>query len=179
MRGLRQLADHPVLRWPVYVIIALYAVFLVLTWIGDAVFNLLLFLDPLGRHALDDDQRRRARLFGGLLLAMVALAIGGFASGSVALVLGAFLGGLTTLVATTIYRCDRGWPRWVTASAVTVVAALAAVVTAGLVACEWSGTNPREAFGAGGLRLAAMAFMPGLLGTMILSQIMVRMQVRH
>lgn len=179
VRGLRQLADDPVLRWPVYLIIALYAVFLVLTWIGDAVFNLLLFLDPLGRHALDDDQRRGARLFGGLLLGVVALAIGGFACGSAALVLGAFLGGLTTLVATTVYRCDRGWPRWVTASAVAVVAALAAVMTAGLVACEWSGTSPREAFSAGGLRLAGAAFMPALLGTMLLSQIMVRTQVRH
>lgn len=180
VRFLRQLArDNPALSWPVGLIIAVYAVFLVLTWIGDAAFNLLLFLDPLGRHALDDDQRQGAKLFGCLLLVVVGLVIGGLASGAAALVVAAVFWGLTTLVAASIHRCDRGWPRWVAVAAVAAVAALAAALTAGLVSSIWTGMHPREAFTSGVLRAAAGLFLPVLLGAMILTQIMSRLQVRH
>ncbi|MSR27055.1 MAG: hypothetical protein EXS06_08575 [Planctomycetaceae bacterium] len=120
--------------WMIGIFLAAYGAFVLLTWVGDSVFNLLLFLDPLGRHALDTDQRRGAILFGILLLIALSLAIAGLAGGMATLVLAAVAWGLTAMVATTIYACQRGWPRWVTVAAVSVVAGLATAMTAAAVA---------------------------------------------
>ena len=165
--------------WMIGIFLAAYGAFAILTWVGDSVFNLLLFLDPLGRHALDTDQRRGAMLFGLLLLVALSLAIAGFAGGSAAMLSAAFAWGLTAMVATTIHACQRGWPRWVTVAAVSVVASLAAVMTASAVAAAAFGAAPEEVFERGGARLAATLFGPAWFLTMILSQVMTRQQVRH
>lgn len=179
-RALRQVVGvNPALIWPVGLLLAAYAIFIVLTWIGDAVFNLLLLLDPVGRHALSDDQRRGAQVFGCVLLLVAGLAGGGVAVRSPALLMAAILWGLTSLVVPSVWRCERGWPRRGAAAAVSTVAALAAVMTAALVVTMWNGTSPRDVFAAGGLKTVALLFLPVLLGTMILSQIMIRVQVRH
>jgi hypothetical protein len=138
-----------------------------------------LLLDPLGRHALDTDQKRGAILFGILLLIALSLAIAGFAGGSAAMLSAAFAWGLTAMVATTIHACQRGWPRWVTVAAVSVVASLAAVMTASAVAAAAFGAAPDEVFERGGAQLAASLFFPAWFGTMILSQIMMSRRVRH
>jgi len=49
-----------------------YIGFVLLTWLGVPVFNLLLRLSPHGRHALDAHQRRGSNVFG----AMAAAALG-------------------------------------------------------------------------------------------------------
>jgi len=165
--------------WMIGIFLAAYGAFAILTWVGDSVFNLLLFLDPLGRHALDTDQRRGAMLFGLLLLVALSLAIAGFAGGSAAMLSSAFAWGLTAMVATTIHACQRVWPRWVTVAAVSVVASLAAVMTASAVAAAAFGAAPEEVFERGGARLAATLFGPAWFLTMILSQVMTRQQVRH
>ena len=165
--------------WMIGIFLAAYGAFALLTWVGDSVFNLLLFLDPLGRHALDTDQRRGAILFGILLLLTLSLAIAGLAGGMATFVSAAVAWGLTAMVATTIYACQPGWPRWVTVAAVTVVASLAAVMTASAVAAAAFGAAPDEVFERGGAQLAASLFSPAWFLTMILSQIMARQRVRH
>lgn len=165
--------------WMIGIFLAAYGAFALLTWVGDSVFNLLLLLDPLGRHALDPDQRRGAMLFGIILLVALSLAIAGFAGGSAAMLSAAFAWGLTAMVATTIHACQRGWPRWVTVAAVSVVAMLAAAMTAAAIAGAAIGLAPEEVFEREGARLAAMLFVPAWFGTMILSQVMTRQQVRH
>lgn len=56
--------------WVVPIVIV-YMVFVFSSWIADPLFNLLLFLHPLGRHALDARQRRGSALLGVALLAGV------------------------------------------------------------------------------------------------------------
>lgn len=165
--------------WMIGIFLAAYGAFALLTWVGDSVFNLLLLLDPLGRHALDTDQRRGAILFGILLLIALSLAIAGFAGGSTAMLSTAFAWGLTAMVATTIYACQSGWPRWVTVAAVSVVAGLATAMTAAAVAGAAIGLAPEEVFERGATGLAATLFFPAWFGTMILSQIMMSRRVRH
>ena len=161
------------------VALAVYGSFVLLTWVGGAVFNLLLFLDPLGRHALDRDQRHGAILFGALAALAVVSAAVGLATGSAAGLATAVVWGLTALVSTAIHSCDRGWPRTTTAVAVSVVGALAAAMTAANLAGGLLGVPPDEVFERGVAKLAASAFFPAWFLTMILSQVMARQRVRH
>lgn len=46
---------------------AVYLVFVLLTWLAMPVFNLLLLLHPVGRHALEEEPRRQARWTGACL----------------------------------------------------------------------------------------------------------------
>ena len=52
-----------------------YIAFVVLTWLGVPLFNLMLRLSPHGRHALDAKQRRGSNVFG--VMAAVALGSAG------------------------------------------------------------------------------------------------------
>lgn len=165
--------------WMIGIFLAAYGAFALLTWVGDAVFNLLLLLDPLGRHALDTDQRRGAMLFGFIILVTLFLAIAGLAGGMATLVSAAVAWGLTAIVSTAIHSCQRGWPRWITVAAVSIVAALATMITAAGVTGAAFGTAPEEVFQGGGARLASVLFFPAVFGTMILSQVMARQRVRH
>ena len=70
--------------WIMPVLVA-YIAFVVLTWISQPLFNLLLRLNRYGRHALSDDQRRGANLVGILfflaLVCLLAWLWGGAAAG--------------------------------------------------------------------------------------------------
>lgn len=58
---------------PVFgVLVAAYILFVLFSWTADAVFNLVLLLDPLGRHALSPDQRSGALAMGAALLLALA-----------------------------------------------------------------------------------------------------------
>lgn len=79
MRMLRGVArDHP--AWQPWIIglMIVYWGFVLLTWFASPLFDLLLRLHPLGRHALDADQRAGSRAFG---LCVLAAALGGTAFG--------------------------------------------------------------------------------------------------
>ncbi len=57
-------------------LIIAYAVFALLTWVGDPLFNLLLRLNPYGRHALTKEETVASNAFGGLVvLALTALGL--------------------------------------------------------------------------------------------------------
>lgn len=108
---------------------ALYIAFALLTWLAHPIFNLLLFLHPYGRHALNKDQCGQATWVGLCL----ALALG---------TLGIWLGtgrnsdylipplvfGLLAIPTSAIFVCDRGWPR------VTMLLITLGLATAGLTA---------------------------------------------
>src|SRR5690606_35753413 len=87
------------------------------------IFNLLLFLHPLGRHALGTDQKAQASGVG----ACLAIALGGVAAAFLTpyglgfLVL-AVVAGLITLPLSSVFVCEKGWPRWTMAG---ITAALA------------------------------------------------------
>ncbi|MEO1236204.1 MAG: tetratricopeptide repeat protein [Planctomycetota bacterium] len=68
------------LLWPV---IGAYLAFVLLTWVGVPLFNLLVRLNPHGRHALDKWSRISSNAFGGFLLAGLIVAGVGLATASV------------------------------------------------------------------------------------------------
>jgi len=63
----RGLARDPQLSWLGFALVGVLLLFVWTTYAGNPLFNLLLRLDPLGRHALDDDQRTEANLVGTLV----------------------------------------------------------------------------------------------------------------
>ena len=119
----------------------LYVAFALLTWLANPLFNLALFLHPVGRHALNDDQRSQARWVGTCLgLALVSAAMGLVAPGSGPWLMPALVFGLLTLPVSAVHGCDRGWPR-------TTMAAIAWVLlAAGLLAVTgmWLGSLGRS-----------------------------------
>jgi tetratricopeptide (TPR) repeat protein len=118
-------ASNPALAPWVMPIRVLYITFAVLTWLAHPVFNLMLFLHPYGRHALNAEQRAQASWVG-LLLAL--------ALGSVAVWLGsgynedylvpALVFGLLALPASAVHTCHEGWPRRTMAGATFALAAV-------------------------------------------------------
>lgn len=111
-RFLRQLAEDP--RWTPWVmpLIIAYVGFVLLSWLAAPLFDLALFLHPMGKHALDDDARARATLVGGALgLAAVSGGLSFFAPASYELVLLALVSGLLSIPLSAIHVCAEGWPR--------------------------------------------------------------------
>jgi tetratricopeptide (TPR) repeat protein len=128
VRLLRGVAKaQPALAPVIYVVIALYLVFVLLTWVADPLFNLLLRLDRFGRLALSREQVQSSNWFGGVLgLALVALAAG-LATGSETLLLVALGAGALILPVTATFRCRPGWPRWTMAGYTALIVLLMSV----------------------------------------------------
>ena len=124
IRPEHQTADrHPQLApWLEPVLIA-YVVFVLLTWLGSALFNLLLRLSRFGRLALSRQQIVASNWIGGFLL--LALGALGFwlASGNIWAMLAAVYCGLLVIPIAATFQCQAGWPRWCMV-AYTVVLAL-------------------------------------------------------
>lgn len=121
MRVLSQVANaNPAFSPFVTPIIVVYAIFALMTWIADPLFNLLLNLDRFGKHALSRDQRIGSAVFGldlliALLGATVALAawlVGGLDILFVLGLVAALVFGLALIPVSVIWKCQPGWPRW-------------------------------------------------------------------
>jgi tetratricopeptide (TPR) repeat protein len=113
VRLLRRVTEsQPALKPFLYPVIFLYLAFVLLTWVADPLFNLLLRLDRFGRLALSREQVQSSNWFGGVLgLALIALAAG-LITGSETLLLIALGAAALILPVTAIFRCRQGWPRW-------------------------------------------------------------------
>ena len=112
VRLLRKVAEsQPALKPVLYPLIFLYMAFVLLTWVSDPLFNLLLRLDRFGRLALSREQIRASNWFGGTLgLALVSL-VAGIATGSETLLFIALGAAALILPVTATFRCRPGWPR--------------------------------------------------------------------
>lgn len=107
----------------------LYVVFVVFTWLAYPLFNLLLFLHPLGRHALDDEQRTQARWVGLCLGLGLASLLAWLGSGRNAdYLVPALVFGLLAIPTAAIHGCQAGWPRF------TMLGLTLAMVAMGLIA---------------------------------------------
>lgn len=101
-------------------IIYLYAVFALMTWVADPIFNLLLRLDRFGKHALSADQRVGSTVFGiDLALALAggatALSMWLINGSDLIFTLGLVAGlvfGVALIPVSVIWKCQKGWPRW-------------------------------------------------------------------
>ena len=114
MRLLRKISEtQPALKPVLYPVIFLYMAFVLMTWVSDPLFNLLLRLDKFGRLALSREQIRSSNWFGAALgVALVSL-VAGLATGSSTLLLVALGAAALILPITAIFRCRPGWPRMV------------------------------------------------------------------
>lgn len=136
IRLLRWVGEQaPALSPFVTAVVVLYFGFVLLTWLADPLFNLLLRLHPFGRHALSRDQVRGANLVGGTLLlsllsavALATISVLAFGVGLsfnlsdpmakerfinvlAILVLGAVGFFAWSIPCSAVYRCRPGWTR--------------------------------------------------------------------
>ncbi|MFL6291814.1 MAG: tetratricopeptide repeat protein [Thermoanaerobaculia bacterium] len=103
--------SQPSLAPFLYPVLFLYMAFVLLTWVADPLFNLLLRLDRFGRLALSREQVRASNWFGGVLGLALAALVAGLATGSEMLLLVALGAGALILPVTAVFRCRPGWPR--------------------------------------------------------------------
>lgn len=130
-RSARRFFDaNPSTQWLVGPIVAVWLFLVLSTWLAVPLSNLALFVHPLGRHALDEEERLEASILGGLLL----VAIIGFVLFALGTDAGLFVMIASAAVAVTTsgaFRASEGWPRWVLgviAVAVAVTGAAAAAL---------------------------------------------------
>ncbi|MBP7140873.1 MAG: tetratricopeptide repeat protein [Opitutaceae bacterium] len=64
--------SFPDLQWLFTPLLALFFLFIYLSWTSQPLFNLMLRLDRFGRHVLSPDQRLGSTLFGIVLAALIA-----------------------------------------------------------------------------------------------------------
>jgi tetratricopeptide (TPR) repeat protein len=100
--------SHPELRPFVAPIAFVIVVFVLLTWIGNPLFNLLLRFSREGRNALSPDQKRSSAWFGWGLLTLVALILWMIYGRDSPRVLGGILVGVLVLVVVGSLRLPRG-----------------------------------------------------------------------
>lgn len=162
-RVVRNLAqtDDGMAAW-FYPFAALYFSLILLTWLGDPVFNLLLRFHPVGRHALSREQVVETNLVGGsLLIALVSAALA-LVTGNSVWWIGAVGGVLVALPLSSIYGVRRGWPRLVlTGFAVAVAGIGAGAILIGLTSADRE--DPLEA----ALPLAVVGLLVGVISTWV------------
>ena len=142
-QALRRLGKlTPALQPLLIPLMALYLAFVILTWIGPALFDTALRVNRFGRLALSAEQRLQSNLVAGTLLVTVGSGIVWLATGAEAWLIAALVAFLLTMPLTATFRCSPGWPR--TAMTVYTVV-LAAVGIATVVLLAAAGTGPTDA----------------------------------
>lgn len=152
---------NPALAPWVMPIRVLYITFAVLTWLAHPVFNLMLFLHPYGRHALNDEQRAQASWVGLLLaLALGSVVIWLVSGYNEDYLVPALVFGLLALPTSAVHNCHEGWPRRTMAGA---TLALAAVGLFAVTIISFLHTEARSPLGA----TADGAFMLFIVGAFL------------
>lgn len=128
VRLIRQVArSQPSLAPFLYPVIFLYLAFVLLTWVADPLFNLLLRLDRFGRLALSHEQVQASNWFGAVLgLTLAVLAAAAVTRSGDLLLVGLGVAALI-LPVTATFRCRPGWPRRTMAGYTALIAAAMSV----------------------------------------------------
>ncbi len=160
--------QNETLRPFLLVLVVGYTGFVLMTWLTDPLFNLLLRLNRFGRYVLSDDQRRGADLLAICLLVAVVGFVSVFVTLHTASVLTTFAALLLLIPVSVIYRCDRGWPRTFMAG----VAGLLAVLAVVAVGADIAGRD-------GLVTAVASPFLIGVLATFWLGNFLISVEVRR
>jgi len=124
-RVLRETAEaRPQLAWVIWPLIGLYVLFLLLSWIAEPLFDLLLRFDPVGRSVLT---RERITASNWLLAGIVTLLVTGLGAALTAdlrLALAALVFAVLLLPLSAVFHCAPGWPRQLMATLTMCIAGL-------------------------------------------------------
>lgn len=93
------------------VIVTVYIAFVILTWLADPVFNLLMRLHPDGKYALSDKQIVQANWVGALLGVALASLVVYFSTGAITARCSALVFGLMIPPVLGALECEPGRPR--------------------------------------------------------------------
>ena len=130
--------ENPGLAPILYPLLFAYFGFVLMTWLAYPLFNLLLRLHPLGRHALSQDQRRGANVLAASFFATLAALAVAVVTGNDLVYFATVMFVLLSLPASAIYLCNSGWPRQTMAAITISLAALVfAVALVGLTEPVW------------------------------------------
>ncbi len=103
-----------------------YFTFVILTWLADPIFNLLLRFNRYGRLSLTPNQISSSNWIGGVLALGLLLILMACAMQSVIVFLAAIATGFLALPVSGIFCCESGWPRrWMTVYTLVLVGFLA------------------------------------------------------
>lgn len=119
------LRNNPQLAPILLPVIVAYVIFVILTWLADPLFNLLLRFNRFGKYALSREQTWGSNLLAILFAGCVAMLGAWWATGRSAFLHGALLVGLLALPASSIFRLPKGWPRNVVVAACSALLVLA------------------------------------------------------
>lgn len=109
---LRRVArNNPDLAPWIMPLLIVYIAFVIMTWVANPLFNLLLRLNRFGRLALSREQIVTSNWVGLCVLGAVSSLIAYFATGSDDFLISALVSGLMIPSLTSVYNCDEGWPR--------------------------------------------------------------------
>jgi hypothetical protein len=151
----------------------------VLTWIADPLFNLLLRFNPYGRLALTEEQRKSSNLVAGFLGMALLILLSGFVVGFTTPLLAAAAGcGLMVIPMAAIYQIRQGWPR----KMMGVYAGALAVALVTTIVLYWIGDT-----GAGKIRgplamamlISGGVFLLGILGVGWIANILLMWRVKR
>jgi tetratricopeptide (TPR) repeat protein len=157
---------NPALKPYAVALFAAYAVFAVMTWLAEPLFNLLLRLNRYGRMALSDEQKTASNWVGGMLLATVALFVAFLVKGWFILGEATILCGVTMIPLSSVFRVSKGWPRALMGAATIVLALVTVFYLWQLVAADGVVNPPRPSAMLNGLMDAVLAC---LIGSIILA----------
>jgi tetratricopeptide (TPR) repeat protein len=137
--------SNPALRPFVLPIIVAYLLFVLLSWLADPMFNLMLRLNRFGRYALDRRQIWASNVLAALLLSAVTLTtIAILSDRAVNWLIAAGVLVALTLPATACFRMPQGWPTLVMTAGTATLALVGLGAVAFSVAAD-SATNLDEA----------------------------------
>jgi tetratricopeptide (TPR) repeat protein len=126
-------SDNPSLSPWITPIRVVYIAFALLTWLASPLFNLTLFLHPVGRHALSPDERWQARLVGSTLALALASVGAWLGTGrDASYLIPALVFGLLAMPVAAVFNCPRGWPRWAMGALTTSMLAVGLIAVASL-----------------------------------------------
>lgn len=152
----------------------LYIAFVVLTWIAQPLFNLLLRLNRYGRLALSRRQIVASNWVGLCMLGALILLGLGLALGNESVLLSALMCGLLVMPIAVIFNLEEGWPRQVMTAYTLGLLACAAISSAGLLSAPIAG-EAAEAIGT----LAMLAFFVGVFVSQFLANWLAGRTPRH
>jgi len=160
--GLKE--KHP--EWADWIFLAqiAYFGFVLMSWTAIPLFNLLLRLHPVGRHALTEEQTTEANWIGTVVgLGSISLLAYLFWGGP--FLFGALMFFPLIFPLAGVYRCPQGWPRTLMKSITALLALMATAGVACILLSEWNEEGPADRWNRMGTSLLSAYILSAVLSS--------------